>query len=417
MSQLFSVISEEEKLRIQKRVAVMLNEKEDKIAELFPVWEAIILGGLLKLVRNRIRFNALYNFILQKPIPVVSIEAYLGESGTKFDLDEIMRFGEGMMSILIPDKKSAIAMLLSRDLGCKSSSVLKGLTLFFGLYGYKLKQTDYPALKDWKAYSSFFLAMKSDFNALCSGKVQYAISDILLLSDILKVDPMVVLAYSDESESQTIASVGVLQRITLPMILSLLGVILLGGLVIWYTSFRTVEDEEGLVETEEIIPLDSLSKLNDSLTQAVLDSNRLKSDSLVTLVWPDGKPFDVAKTSVIVPVHQYLTDSTQLDATEFSAAELQFDGQSDLLLLPNDLVFKRLAEGMSKFKEVQVKWVVNSGKDDRASLKRGFVLKNRLVGEGVSPARIEVKSADPAVSFSGNEAQVYLLLSKRPVLK
>ncbi|MEY3645797.1 MAG: hypothetical protein RL127_505, partial [Bacteroidota bacterium] len=42
MSQLFSVISEEEKLRIQKRVAVMLNEKEDKIAELFPVWEAII---------------------------------------------------------------------------------------------------------------------------------------------------------------------------------------------------------------------------------------------------------------------------------------------------------------------------------------------------------------------------------------
>jgi hypothetical protein len=140
MSQLFSVISEDEKLRIQKRVAVMLNEKEDKIAEIFPVWEAIILGGLLKLVRNRIRFNALYNFILQKPIPVVSIEAYLGESDTKFDLDEIMSFGEGMMSILIPDKKSAIAMLLSRDLGCKSSSVLKGLTLFFGLYGYKLKK-------------------------------------------------------------------------------------------------------------------------------------------------------------------------------------------------------------------------------------------------------------------------------------
>jgi hypothetical protein len=151
---LFSVISEEEKLRIQKRVAVMLNETEEKVAELFPVWEAIILGGLLKLVRNRIRFNALYNFILQKPIPVDSIEAYLGESKADFDLEAILRFGEGIMSILVPDKKSAIAMLLSRDLGCKSSSVLKGLTLFFGFYGYKLKQMDYPALKDWKAYTA-----------------------------------------------------------------------------------------------------------------------------------------------------------------------------------------------------------------------------------------------------------------------
>jgi hypothetical protein len=409
---LFSVISEEEKLRIQKRVAVMLNETEEKVAELFPVWEAIILGGLLKLVRNRIRFNALYNFILQKPIPVDSIEAYLGESKADFDLEAILRFGEGMMSILVPDKKSAIAMLLSRDLGCKSSSVLKGLTLFFGFYGYKLKQTDYPALKDWKAYSAFYLAMKSDFNALCSGKVQYTISDILLLSDILKVDPMVVLAYSEESELAADPAANFFQRLTLPMILSVVSVLILGGFLIWYTSFREVSDVDNLAETEEIIPLDSLSKLNDSLTQAVLDSNRLKSDSLTTLVWPDGKPFDVAKTSIVVPVFRYLMDSTQKESESFLATELQFDAKTDLLNGTNEQVFKSLAEGLYKFKEVQIKVVVNSDKDDRASLKRGFVLKNRLVGEGVTPARIEVKSSDPSVTFSSGESEVYLVLSK-----
>ncbi len=409
---LFSVISEEEKLRIQKRVALMLNETEDKVAELFPVWEAIILGGLLKLVRNRIRFNALYNFILQKPIPIDSIEAYLGESKADFDLEDMLRFGEGMMSILVPDKKSAIAMLLSRDLGCKSSSVLKGLTLFFAFYGYKLKQTDYPALKDWKAYSSFYLAMKSDFNALCSGKVQYTISDILLLSDILKVDPMVVLAYSDESEVAPDASTHFFQRLTLPMVFSVLAVLILGGFIIWYTSYRDVSDVDNLAETEEIIPLDSLTKLNDSLTQAVLDSNRLKSDSLTTLVWPDGKPFDVAKTSVVVPVFRYLMDSTQKESDSFLATELQFDAKSDLLDGTNEQVFKLLAEGLYKFKEVQIKVVVNSQKDDRASLKRGFVVKNRLVGEGVSPARIEVKSADPLVTFSSGDPEVYLVLSK-----
>lgn len=417
MTHLFSVLSAEEKLRIQKRVAVMLQETEEKVAELFPVWEAIILGGLLKLLRNRIRYNALYNFILQKPIPIESIEGYVGDSEAKFDLDEIMHFGEGMMSILIPDKKSAIAMLLSRDLGCKSSSVLKGLTLFFGLYGYKLKQTDYPALKDWKAYSAFFLAKKSDFNALCSGKIQYAISDILLLSDILKVDPMVVLAYSDESETHADTSTGLMQRITLPMLLSVVAVVLVGAFAIWYTTFRSDNDAENVTETEEIIPLDSLSKLNDSLTQAVLDSNRLKSDSLITLVWPSGKPFDISKSSVLVSIHQYLIDSTQLESAEFSLKELQFDNQSDLLLASNDLVFKRLAEGLYAFKDVHVKLVVKSSKNERSSLKRGFVLKNRLVGEGVVPVRIEVKSDDPSVTFSDSDSDVYMVLTKKPLLK
>jgi hypothetical protein len=285
------------------------------------------------------------------------------------------------------------------------------------LYGYKLKQTDYPALKDWKAYSAFFLAMKSDFNALCSGKIQYAISDILLLSDILKVDPMIVLAYSDESETHADRSTGLMQRITLPMLLSVVAVVLVGAFAIWYTTFRSDTDAENVTETEEIIPLDSLSKLNDSLTQAVLDSNRLKSDSLITLVWPSGKPFDISKSSVLVSIHQYLIDSTQLESAEFSLKELQFDNQTDLLLASNDLVFKRLAEGLYAFKDVHVKLVVNSGKNERSSLKRGFVLKNRLVGEGVVPVRIEVKSDDPSVTFSDSDSEVYMVITKKPLLK
>jgi hypothetical protein len=97
--------------------------------------------------------------------------------------------------------------------------------------------------------------------------------------------------------------------------------------------------------------------------------------------------------------------------------ELQFDNQTDLLFESNDLVFKRLAEGLYAFKDVHVKLVVKSGKSERSSLKRGFVLKNRLVGEGVVPARIEVKSDDPSVTFSDSDSDVYLVLTKKPLLK
>ena len=407
MNQMFYVITEEEKSQVVERMAKLIAEPVDKVEELFPVWEAIILGGLLKLVRNRIRFNALSNFILQKSAPITDIEAFLSESGHKYSEEAILRYGEGMMGILIPDKKSAIAILLSREMGAKSSSILKGLTLFFGLYGYRLKQEEFAALKDWKAYGDYFTSLKQHFFVLCPPKIQLGVSEILLLSDILKVDTGALLTYSDDQEP--IVEGGWLQNLTISTFIYMLLILLLGGGVIWYTAFRSTETEEVVTESDEIIPIDSLNNFNDSLTRAVLDSTKLRSDSLTTLTWPNGTAFDVPKTSFIVGMHKYLSDSTQIDALELPAAELVFNEKTDLLDKPVDYVFKRMAEGLNKYKEVSLKILVQSGKDDRASLKRGFIIKNRLVGEGLSPARIEVKSGDsPGVKF---------LLSKASLLK
>ncbi len=407
MNQSFYVISAEEKSVIINRLSVYLNESVEKVDELYSVWEAIILGSLLKLVRNRIRFNALYNFILQKSAPISDIEAFLSADGLKYNEDIILRYGEGMMGILIPDKKSAIAMLLSREMGAKSSAILKGLTVFFGLYGYRLKQEEYEALKDWKAFGEYFLNLKQQFYVLCPTRIQLGVSEILLLSDILRVDTGALLTYSDEQEP--LSEGGLFQNLTINTFVYMLIILVLGGGVIWHTAVRSTEEEETIAETEEIIPIDSLSKLNDSLTRAVLDSTKLRADSLTSLIWPKGTSFDVPKNSVIVALHHYLSDSTQTEPVELAANELVFNEQTDLLDKPVDYVFKRMAEGMNRYKEVSLKILVNSSKDERTSLKRGFVIKNRLVGEGLSPARIEVKaSEDKAVIF---------LISKKPVLK
>lgn len=407
MNQSFYVINAEEKSIILNRLASYLNEPLEKVEELYPVWESIILGSLLKLVRNRIRFNALYNFILQKSAPISDIEAFLSEDKRKFDEDLILSYGEGMMGILIPDKKSAIAMLLSREMGAKSSAILKGLTLFFGLYGYRLKQEEYNALKDWKAYGEYFLALKQQFYVLCPAKIQLGVSEILLLSDILRVDTGALLTYSDEQEP--LSEGGLLENLTLNTFVYMLIILVLGGGVIWYTAFRSSESEDVIAETEEIIPIDSLSKLNDSLTRAVLDSTKLRADSLTSLVWPKGTAFDVPKNSVLVSLHQYLSDSTQTEPIELVANEFVFNQQTDLLDKPVDYIFKRTAEGLNRYKEASLKILVNAEKDERASLKRGFVIKNRLVGEGLSPARIEVKSTDAK--------GVIFAISKKPLLK
>jgi hypothetical protein len=407
MNQSFYVVNAEEKSQILNRLATYLNEPIKKVEELYPVWEAIILGGLLKLVRNRIRFNALYNFILQKPAPISDIEAFLAKEDGVCNTDNILRYGEGMMGILIPDKKSAIAMLLSREMGAKSSSILKGLTLFFGIYGYRIKQEEYSALKDWKAYGEYFSGLKQEFFVLCPSHIQYNVSEILLLSDILRVDTGALLTYSDDQEP--LKEGGVLQNLTINTFVYMLIILILGGGVIWYTTFRSTETEEVVSDTEEIIPIDSLNKLNDSLTRAVLDSTKIRADSLISLVWPNGTAFDVPKSSVIVGMHRYLSDSTQTEPLELPANELVFDEQSDLLDKPVNYIFKRTAEGLNRYKEVSLKIFVQSGKGERASLKRGFVIKNRLVGEGLSPSRVEVKT--------GTQNGVIFSLSKKDILK
>ena len=407
MNQSFYVINAEENSEILNRLASYLNEPVSKVEELYPVWEAIIFGGLLKLVRNRIRFNALYNFILQKSAPINDIEAFLTSASNSYDVDAILRYGEGMIGILIPDKKSAIAMLISREMGAKSSTILKGLSLFFGLYGYRLKQEEYAALKDWKAYGDYYLGLKQQFYVLCPAKIQLGVSEILLLSDILRVDTGALLTYSDEQEP--LNEGGLFQHLSVNTFVYLLIILVLGAGVIWYTTFRSTESDEVVADTEEIIPIDSLNKLNDSLTRAVLDSTKLRSDSLISLIWPKGTLFDVPKNSVVVGLHQYLSDSTQIDAIELEADEIQFNDQTDLLDKPVNYVFMRMAEGLNRYKDVSIKIVVNSDKDERTSLKRGFVLKNRFVGEGLSPARIEVKT--------GSAKKVVFGILKKPLLK
>lgn len=414
MGELFGVIQEDLRGNVIRRISLFTGESEPKVEELIPVWEAIILGGLLKLIRNRIRFNALYNFILQKPIPRVAIEELQAGNATKLQLEEISQYGEGLIGILIPDKKSAIAMLISKELGCKSSSFLKGLSVVFGLYGFKLKEEDYESLKDWKSFAEFFIIKKGDFSVLCPSNLRFAISDILILSDVLKLDPEALVYLTEDPDRDEAKSKPAFfdQKNLIYIVIT----VILSGFTIWYTLFKPASEPEITTDMEEVIPIDSLNKLNDSLTQAVLDSNRIKNDSLFTLNWPDGTQYVVPKKSILVDLHAYLIDSTQTSPLELTCQELVFDENTDLLLKPTDYLFKQLSIQMNKSKNVDVQISAISNKDDKSSFKRGFSIKNRLVGEGLSFKKINIQASVESTNSQGN-SQVKFIFTKRNLLK
>ncbi len=405
MSQVFTLTTPEEKAFFSKRLADLCTEKQDKVMELIPAFEAVVLGSVLKLFRNRIRFNALYNFMLAKSAPQDDVAKLVSSGKGMPDYDLMYRFGEGVMGILLPDKKSAVATLLGGQLGVKSSTIIKGLTLSYALYGYRLKEFDYDALRDFKSFGEFYQPSKNDFYVLAPTKIQVALIDILVLKDILKGDSVVF----EESFSPADDSV---KRNYSIFLISLVAGALIVALILFFVNRSSEEVPSDKEETSEIIPIDSLAKLNDSLTKAVLDSAKVKSDSLVSLAWPEGKPFQIPKESMIVAFHAYLTDSTVVTPLDLTCTELDFSDKTELLASPKTYLFKQIAAGMNKFKDVDVQVQVSSEKGPSTAKEHAYVLKNRLVGEGLNQKRITV-----ATLPNSSNNQIIFSFKKRSSLK
>jgi hypothetical protein len=404
MSQVFALMTSEEKTFFAKRLADLCTERQEKVLELVPAFEAVVLGSVLKLFRNRIRFNALYNFMLAKSAPQEEVAKLLSTGKGMPDYESLYRFGEGMMGILLPDKKSAIATLLGGQLGAKSSTIIKGLTLSYALYGFRLKEFDYDALRDFKSFGEYYQPTKNDFYALAPTKIQVALIDILVLKDVLKGDSVVY----DEPFSPSDDTA----KLNYTFIISLVLGGLLVALILFFVNRNSEEAPIDKEETSEIIPIDSLAKLNDSLTKAVLDSAKSKNDSLVSLVWPEGKPFQVPKESIIVAFHAYLSDSTVVTPLDLTCTELEFSDKTELLATPKTYLFKQMASGLNKFKEVDVQVQVSSEKGPATAKEHAYVLKNRLVGEGLNPKRITVATLP---NSSNNE--IIFSFRKRSSLK
>jgi hypothetical protein len=405
MSQVFTLTTPEEKAFFAKRLADLCTEKQEKVVELIPAFEAVVLGSVLKLFRNRIRFNALYNFMLAKSAPQEDVAKLVSSGKGMPDYDLMYRFGEGVMGILLPDKKSAVATLLGGQLGAKSSTIIKGLTLSYALYGYRLKEFDYDALRDYKSFGEYYLPASSDFYTLAPAKIQVALVDILVLKDVLKGDNFVFdepfVAVDDRPSRNYKLIAGVITGIALLSI----------GL---FFTFRSGNSEEIVVkeDTDQIIPIDSLNKLNDSLTKAVVDSVKATNDSLISLAWPEGKPFQIPKESMIVEFHAYVTDSTIVTPLELTCTELDFSDKTELLASPKTYLFKQIAAGMNKFKDVDVQVQVASEKGVIVAKEHAYVLKNRLVGEGLNQKRISV-----ATLPNSSNNQIIFSFKKRSSLK
>jgi hypothetical protein len=266
-----------------------------------------------------------------------------------------------------------------------------------------LKEFDYDALRDFKSFGDYYQPVKNDFYALAPAKIQVVLIDVLVLKDVFKGDSTVNDEPYSPSDNNSARNY------------KLIAGVILGILVVGIALFFGLRKEEVVAEKEEtdqIIPIDSLNKLNDSLTKAVLDTAKTKSDSLTTLVWPGGTPFEVPKESIVVAFHAYASDSTVTNPLDLTCNELDFSEKTELLSSPKTYLFKRIVDGMNKFKEVDVQIQVASDKGVVLAKEHAYVVKNRLVGEGLNPKRITIATLPNSLNN-----QIIFRFKKRSSLK
>lgn len=404
MNDNFDILKEEEKALVITNLSSLLGQEEDLIRQLYPIWNSIALASILKLSRNRIRYSALQNYILKNTLPKNDLELFIHSQGNKFSSESICNYGESLMGILIPDKKSALANAMSNDLHCRSSLILKGLSVVYALYGQFLTIDGTELLDDWKSFVEYFGDFKNNlFDSTVPHRVQKSISEILLLSEIYKESTL--LGISEDNDlllTPLVKKENIFVR-SKWAIVAVLSILVLSGLTYFMVN-KNADVEIVNSDIDEVIPIDSLNRLNDSLTKAVLDSTQLKKDSLITLTWPKGKEFQIPSSSTLVDIHSYLSDSTKLEGIKLPCFEISFDDNTDQIVSRNEYIFKRLAEGLNRYNKVNLIIYTFSDNGAESALKRGFYLKNRLVGEGVSPKRLEVKTGKSGVEKDNSKA-------------
>ena len=97
---------------------------------------------------------------------------------------------------------------------------------------------------------------------------------------------------------------------------------------------------------------------------------------------------------------------------DLTCTELDFIDKTELLASPKTYLFKQIASGMNKFKEVDVQVQVASEKGAMVAKEHAYVIKNRLVGEGLNQKRISV-----ATLPNSSNNQIIFSFKKRSALK
>ena len=355
--------------------------------------------------------------------------------------------GNSVVSMLLPDKKSSIATMISQFAGVRNSSATALLSVVAPLVIGKLGNLVTSQGLDKTGLANVILDQRSILLDETPENLQPKMIDVLGLATFMseEIKPVQFATGTIKSNTtQTIAPKKTVENrpvtysdkdyeaeegsgMTIPkwVIPTVLIAVVLGGLGYFAATYdwsKLRSDSTVVADTSQ----------TEQVTNEQIDTTNLPKDTVVAKVdsavtplsipttktmgmnLPNGQKLDLAEGSFNYKFAKYLTDSSAKVNQTFTFDNLNFESNTPNLVAGLDKTVQDLARIMTAYPRVQLKltgYTDNTGdslQNRKLSLKRAFAIKNLLVANGIQDLRIDFTgkgSSNPIASNATEEGK------------
>ncbi len=432
---------------VANKAANILGEKEEKVKIALEGLVPTFVGGLMKRASNEAGATTLLNVVKKSNNDGNIVEQLDLLLQNKENFAGFVEKGNSLVSMLLPDKKSSIATMISQFAGVRNSSATALLSVVAPLVVSKLGNLVTSQSLDKTGLANVILDQRSILLDETPENLQPKMIDVLGLATFMseEIKPVQFAAgtiksnttqtitpkkaienrpvtYSDKDYDSQEGSGMSMSKWLLPTILI---AAVLGGLGYfaatydWSKSRSSSTMEVDTSQTEQVTnaQIDTTNLSKDSITTKVDSTVSSVSSSLIKMIGinlPNGQKLDLAEGTFNYKFAKYLTDSSAKVNQTFTFDNLNFEPNTPNLVAGSDKTVQDLAKIMAAYPRVQLKLTGhtdNTGdslQNRKLSLKRAFAVKNLLVANGIQDLRIDFTgkgSSNPIASNANEEGK------------
>ncbi len=438
LAELKEIFTEE----IIKKVANLVNENEAKTKKAVDSLISTVVAGLIKRSTNESGATTLLNVINKGNYNDDLIQKLNTTLSTKDAFLEMTTKGNSLVSMLLPDKKSAIANIISEYSNIRNSSATSILALVIPVVISKLGGEVSRSGLNKEGIANYLYQQRNALINETAEEFRYKMVDTIGLASVLSQDAKLIIyptatptkttsftnrvvepvsekpevKYSVKDYSENNSESKPFPKWILPTILSFI-VVGIGG----YFAYNY--DWSSLTNTTYVAPIDTLQAPIDT-TVAKIDSTTLaakdtlslentdnQSPKEVTLPLPDGNTLEVVEGTFNYNFVKYLQDSTSKPLKTMTMDNLNFEMNTSNLVEGSQKTIDDFTKIMQAYKKLQVKligYTDNSGDtliNKKLSMKRAVEVRSLLILNGINRSRIDMDGKGPFNPIAPNDTE------------
>ncbi|MFY7826299.1 MAG: DUF937 domain-containing protein [Flectobacillus sp.] len=429
---------------ISAKAASLVGEKEDKVKLAIEGLVPTIIGGIMKRASNEAGATTLMNAIQKGGHDGAILSQISSVVNDPESFAKVVEKGHSLVSMLLPDKKSSIATLISQFAGVRNSTATSLLAFVMPVVIGRLGKVVASQNADKSTLANTVLELKGYLLGETPENLQVKMIDVLGLSTFMSQElkpvqfasgaplrspgvpaPAAPKATDDRDNVVTYSSknyeVDDEERQPLPkwvLPAGLIAVVVAAAVYFlanydWQSTFASAPDEVDSTQVEQVTgaEIDTTALPKDTTIANVDSSNTAAEVKLTSIALPNGQSIETLPGSFVERFTKYVADTASRPAQVFTLENVNFEGNTSTLVAGSDKNVQDLAKIMTAFPKVQVKITShtdNAGdtlQNKKLSLKRAFAIRNMLVTNGISAIRIDFDGKGPFVPVASNSTE------------